>query len=122
MIFGKIELIPITIPNNIIGIILTPVIFLLMKKIIRSKMREGIVDSIYIATDYKSISKIRYNKMIWVVQKDLHNPKHIHISYTPYVQNVVQNYIFKNMNYGILMTVLIHNVRLLKELGNQMTK
>lgn len=83
LIFEKNELLPITIPNYIFGILFTPFIFLLMRKIIHSKMKEGITDSIYIGTEYKTISKIMYNNMNWIVQKDIYPPKYIHIKYTP---------------------------------------
>ena len=83
LIFGKIELLPLTLPNYIYGILFTPVIFILIRKIIHSKMKEGIVDSIYVSTEYKPISKIKYNDMIWTVQKDLYSPKHIRIYDTP---------------------------------------
>lgn len=52
------------IPFYIYGLIFTPFIFWILRKIIRSKMNEGIVDYVSFGETYKTIDKMEYNKMI----------------------------------------------------------
>ena len=73
----------INIPFYIYGLIFTPFIFWILRKIIRSKMNEGIVDHISFGETYKTIAKIEYNKMIWIIEKDIQPPNRIHINETP---------------------------------------